>query len=373
MRGYQQPTTALALSGGGFRSTLFQTGALWRINELGWLKRLDCISAVSGGAIAAAWLGLRFKHLDFNDHNVATNFAEEISAPLQEFCSRNIDAPAFLGRLLSGFNPTGNTLADRYRSHLFGRSTTMELPAKGERPLIMLLSTNLQTGGLVQISRDEITDSSIGTVATNDMLLATAVAASSSLPPYFSPVVIETDPGEWQLSDTTEFSSNMAMKTRLCLIDGGMYDNLGLAAVWDSYEMVLASDASSPIPPWSWVTGNWLVHVLRANRILTDQARVMRRRLLIQHKYGQLDDPQPGAYWSIDTDIDRYSLADTMTRDSDATHALTRLRTRLSPFSKEEQSKLINWGYAMADAAMRRWVVQPGTPPGDWPFPDHAF
>ena len=31
----------LAMSGGGYRATLFHLGSLWRLNELGWLPRID--------------------------------------------------------------------------------------------------------------------------------------------------------------------------------------------------------------------------------------------------------------------------------------------------------------------------------------------
>ncbi len=34
------PGIALALSGGGFRATLFHLGSLWRLNEMGWLPKL---------------------------------------------------------------------------------------------------------------------------------------------------------------------------------------------------------------------------------------------------------------------------------------------------------------------------------------------
>lgn len=33
----------LCLSGGGYRAMLFHAGALARLNELGWLQRLDAI------------------------------------------------------------------------------------------------------------------------------------------------------------------------------------------------------------------------------------------------------------------------------------------------------------------------------------------
>ena len=43
------------------------------------------------------------------------------------------------------------------------------------------------------------------------------------------------------------------------------------------------------------------------------------------------------------------------------------VRTRLNAFSDEEQGQLINWGYAVTDAAMRKFVIQGGDKPTQWP------
>src|SRR5919108_244416 len=53
----------LALSGGGFRATLFHCGAMWRLNELGHLQTLTRVSSVSGGSITAGVLGLKWAKL----------------------------------------------------------------------------------------------------------------------------------------------------------------------------------------------------------------------------------------------------------------------------------------------------------------------
>ena len=60
-----RPGVALCLSGGGYRAMVFHLGVLWRLNELGYLARLDRISSVSGGSITAGLLGLRWGRLDF--------------------------------------------------------------------------------------------------------------------------------------------------------------------------------------------------------------------------------------------------------------------------------------------------------------------
>src|SRR5437879_1076210 len=45
----------LALSGGGFRASIFHLGVIRRLEELGIMKDVDVISAVSGGSIVAAY------------------------------------------------------------------------------------------------------------------------------------------------------------------------------------------------------------------------------------------------------------------------------------------------------------------------------
>ena len=58
---------ALCLSGGGYRAMLFHVGALWRLNELGYLPKLDRVSSVSGGSITAATLGRHWPAARFDD------------------------------------------------------------------------------------------------------------------------------------------------------------------------------------------------------------------------------------------------------------------------------------------------------------------
>ena len=42
-----EPGVALCLSGGGYRAMIFHVGAIWRLNELGYLAKLDRVSSVS--------------------------------------------------------------------------------------------------------------------------------------------------------------------------------------------------------------------------------------------------------------------------------------------------------------------------------------
>src|SRR5262245_53785101 len=73
-----QAGIALCLSGGGYRAMLFHVGALWRFAELGYLKKLDRISSVSGGSITAAVLGLKWSALGFDTAGVPAHFTTAV-------------------------------------------------------------------------------------------------------------------------------------------------------------------------------------------------------------------------------------------------------------------------------------------------------
>src|SRR5438067_8951070 len=72
----------LCLSGGGYRAMLFHAGALWRLNELGYLPKLDRISSVSGGSITAGVLASNWAQLTFDPNGVATNYPDLVVGPL---------------------------------------------------------------------------------------------------------------------------------------------------------------------------------------------------------------------------------------------------------------------------------------------------
>src|SRR5262245_14136839 len=74
---------ALCLSGGGYRAMLFHVGALWRLNELGYLPKLTRVSSVSGGSITAGTLGLNWGKLAFDAGGVAAAFDTHLVEPIR--------------------------------------------------------------------------------------------------------------------------------------------------------------------------------------------------------------------------------------------------------------------------------------------------
>ncbi len=373
----REPGTGLALAGGGFRATLFHLGSLWRLNESGLLKPLNEITGVSGGSIVAAYLGLKWEKLNFNN-NVATNYVEEVVKPLRDFCLKTVDIPAIgLGVFLPLIHPS-DILANSYRKHLFGKATLKDLPNKRGSPRVTLYATSLQTGASFRMSSPYMADYRVGRYDSPLIPLAKAVAASSAFPPLLCPVRLKLDPDHWSQPGGADLFDQTEYRSRVYLGDGGIYDNMGLERIWDRYETVLVSDAGAPfklMPRPKLLVFSQVARSKRALDIIGEQTRAQRKRRLMQY---YIDDGVKGAYWGIASEVERYGLAGytnvpAMVVDSAATSELSRMRTRLNRFSDPEQGKLINWGYAICDTAIRRWVLQPGAESKGWPVPEYGL
>jgi NTE family protein len=358
----------VALSGGGFRATLFNLGALWRLNDGGLLSKVKRITSVSGGSITNAVLGLHWRRLEFRD-GVAANFGAVVAEPLMRFCLKGIDTTAGIGGLLSLVDSIGDKVQQKYEEGLFGKATLQDLPGEGEGPAFVLYATSLQTGASVRMSRKYLADYKIGRLDRPTIALARAVAASSAFPPVLSPVTIDTDPHSWANTEGAYLFGQDGLRRRMMLTDGGVYDNMGMEAIWDRYETVLVSDAGAPLDVEAQPSAVWHKQALRVLDICTDQQRALRKRFLVERlQEGSLR----GAYWGIGTAISEYGLVDALCRDSRASAELASMRTRLDCFSEREQGHLINWGYAMADAALRRYL-QPGARCYALPLPQYAL
>ena len=344
-------TLGLALSGGGFRATLFGLGSLWRLNDTGLLRNLDRVTSVSGGSIVAGVLAHRWSKLRW-DHDRATNFVQEVVEPVIEFCDKTIDIGAGLLGLITPFRTAGDFLANRYAKDLFGKTAMKNLPdAKlPGNPRFIFYATNLQTGRSFRFRQDMLADYMLGTSSETDVPLAFAVAASSAFPPVFSPIELETDPASW--TKGSEDLANMVMlREKIVLTDGGVYDNMGLESLVDNVDIVLVSDAGAPMEVDQDPYGDYLMQLGRVRDILIDQTRALRKRWLITEFEA---DRKRGAYWGIGTSIESYGDATSPFQDTTITNDLVSVPTRLASFEPEIRGRLVNWGYALCDVALRR-------------------
>ena len=356
-----RPGVALCLSGGGYRAMIFHLGVLWRLNELGYLARLDRISSVSGGSITAGLLGLRWGRLDFAG-GVARGLVAQVVEPIRAFAHHGVDVGSVLkGVFLPG--SINDKVADAYREHLYGDATLQDLP--DDPPRFVINATNVQTGSLWRFSKPYMRDYQVGEVKRPTLPLAVAVAASSAFPPVLSPARLRLDPADFS-PPAGEAFHHPPFTRDVYLTDGGVYDNLGLETAWKRYETILVSDAglamgADPDPGIDWAS-----HTKRVLDMVDNQVRALRKRQIIA---GFMRGDRMGAYWSVRSKIGDYGLADALPCPDARTAELGRLATRLAAMPDDTQERLINWGYAICDAAMRRWVDRRLPPPKGCPYP----
>ena len=120
----------LALSGGGFRATLFHVGVIRFLREAGLLQDVSHIASVSGGSITAAHLVLnwdRYNGTDQEFDEAVDEIFRFVQIDVRNRIARRIPFQLplrFLNRLLIG-RPnralTSNGLLERhYRDFLYG-------------------------------------------------------------------------------------------------------------------------------------------------------------------------------------------------------------------------------------------------------------
>jgi len=190
----------LALSGGGFRATLYHLGLIRFLRDAGILPNVTHITAVSGGSIIAAHLGLNWAR-----YNGSANEFDAAAAELLAFVRLDVRNrilrryPLGLAlhwpRRLLGLSNRKLTrvglLEYHYQKYLYGDTSLFQLP---ELPRLHLLATNLSEGRLCSFNRDGLWMMRRAAAGHNIRIehfrlgLATvpmAVAASSAFPASF--------------------------------------------------------------------------------------------------------------------------------------------------------------------------------------------
>ena len=351
MRGNLEEGIALALSGGGYRAMVFHLGALLRINEVGLLGKLTRISSVSGGSIAAGALAMSWKELRFNN-GIADNLRIVVDR-VRALASTTIDAGAVIGGILLP-GTISDRVASAYDHVLFNGKKLSDLvdEAPGRAPRFVFNATNVQTAALWRFSKPYMGDYRVGRVDNPDVTLARVVAASSAFPPVLSPLTLTIN----QPVKKTKGAdlSRPPYTQQAVLSDGGVYDNLGLETIFKRYTTLLVSDAGQKITPEEDPAHDWARHSIRILDTVDNQVRSLRKRQLIE---AYLRGDHTGCYWGIRTDYPDYKLTDDPLKCTtrDPTY-LAEIPTRLQAMDGDEQERLMNWGYAICDAALRAHV-----------------
>jgi NTE family protein len=293
---------------------------------------------------------LCWNDLEF-DAGVAKRF-DTVVSKVRQISETTIDVGAVIDGIL--FPGTiSEHVAEAYDDVLYKGATLRDLPddSKGAAPRFVFNATNVQSTVLWRFSRPYMGDYRVGLVRDPNVPLCKVVAASSAFPPILSPMSLEIDQPV-VATEGADLSRPPFTKVAV-LSDGGVYDNLGLETV-KSFATLLVSDAGQKIAPEEEPHHDWGRHAIRILNTVDNQVRSLRKRQLIEsYKRGD----HTGTYWGIRTNFADYGLAED---PLDCLHRnptpLAEIPTRLERMPRAQHDKLVNWGYAVCDAALRAHI-----------------
>jgi predicted acylesterase/phospholipase RssA len=409
----------IALSGGGFRASLFHIGVLARLAQSDLLRHVALISTVSGGSIIGAFYHLKVKQLLEGKrpdglkpsaqaycqlvNEVASEFllAQQHNIRIMTFSDRRANA-RMLASQLSPTQRVGELFDSLFFAPITGRSNNLLrdiciTPAFNDAangagdgqqqpvvPRLILNATALNTGHLFQFSGTHIGEPSISSVpgGTSAMphlqqlriddptltaqqrrridciTLGDAVAASCCVPGLLEP-----------FSLTGLYDDDHGQEVVVRLVDGGVFDNQGLVSLFEEdCTHFVCSDASDLLRWQSQPADVFHAVAMRANDILMDRVRIgvmqeLRRR-----------QPQNIAVFTLGAPEGSEIFGD----DAAAfLQSLRSIRTDLDAFSDIEAWSLMYHGYRVSEPHLvGNQAAETGAgedcrlPPYHWNFAD---
>jgi len=215
----------LAISGGGSRAAVFGGAMLRELHRLGLLQQVDVLSAVSGGALPAAYYALD----GYRDIYFSNGFLERMGHDFQS---------DMRGRFLSPGNLVTNWFTEATKSdtvvqvldeQLFHNATFADL--NPDRPKLLLNATDALTGEPFVISDESFAGLSS---PLSSFGVARAVYMSAAYPGVFNPVPLYGKAS----------SSGSTTRPTVLAYDGGPVDNLGVKTL---VNLLRNADQGAPI------------------------------------------------------------------------------------------------------------------------------
>lgn len=402
----------LALSGGGFRASLFHIGVLARLAELDMLRHVEVLSCVSGGSILGAHYYLEVRHLlktkrdkdiDRQDYidivdRVARNFLAGVQRNIRTRVAGSLLAN--LKMIVVGKYSRTERVGDLYESEIYAKvkdgkengprwlqdQTVRPLGEEegfnpkyenwrrhAKVPILVLNATSLNTGHNWQFTASWMGEPPQSGNASTDIdanerlrrlyhedtppgfppvRLGHAVAASACVPGLFDPIVL----------------SGLYPDRTVRLVDGGVHDNQGTAGLLEAdCTVLLVSDASGQMSSEPHPSNSVIGVPLRTNSILMARVREaeyneldsrrqagLLRGLMFLHLKKDLEAPPRS--W-IDCEDPEESPAKKPSDDEPTSYTVSRhvqallagIRTDLDSFSDAEAFALMTSGYRMTE------------------------
>jgi len=427
VRGALIGRVGLALSGGGFRASLYHIGVLAKLAELDVLRHVEALSCVSGGSIVGAYYYLEVQQLLQTKRDseitredyiaIVRRMQADFLAGVQTNIRTRVIANAWVNLKMAfwpGYSRTeyvgelyekniysraGDRKARRFMTdllvHPLGEPDDFQPEAHNWRratkvPLLVLNATTLNTGHNWQFTATWMGEPTAGIDSEIDAnyrlrrmyyseapepyrlySLGQAVAASSCVPGIFEPINLP----------------DLYPDIDVRLVDGGVQDNQGIGALLDQgCTVLLVSDASGQMESQNRPGNGIFSSLTRASSILSTRVRaaeyediaarrrssLLRGLMFIHLKKGldvlpvnwiNCEDPAPIA-------LENHPLTPYGIR-KDVQERIAAIRTDLDSFHDVEAYALMTSGYRMAEYEFPRSIKGfPRTTPVSlaWPF-----
>jgi NTE family protein len=256
----------LSFSGGGMRASVMAYGVLEQLAQemlpshphtanpakglhaKSLIETVDVISAVSGGAVPAAYYVLYGDQMfeDFADRYLY----RDINSALRK---RLLLSPQNWWRLTDKHFSRSDILAEFFDSKLFGNARYQDLDQSGKRPFLIVNATDIGAATRFEFTQDEFDRVCLN---LGDWSISRAVTASSAVPALITPVTLRSRAGEcgyhlpawvqevvsssdhssprYQLAVSRMLRADPNRYRHLHLVDGALSDNLGVGAILDA-------------------------------------------------------------------------------------------------------------------------------------------
>ena len=253
----------LMFSGGGSRAAAFGYGVLEQFKHTpvksgrqagNLLENIDLVYGVSGGSLLAAYFALQGADVipKFENDFLKKNFQSEVINQVLSFSN--------LPRLTSPQFGRGDLLQEQLNLVLYRNATFADLAHKRKGPFAVISATDMNIGQKITFTQEFFDGLCLN---LNDLEIARAVAASSSVPLIFSPLTLNNNGGncnytipELAILEASERDGGLKSKNIeevknilslyqnskerpfIHLVDGGLTDNLGLSSLTDIYDVM---------------------------------------------------------------------------------------------------------------------------------------
>jgi NTE family protein len=302
--GEKHMNIGMALSGGGYRATVFHLGVLEWFARTGRLGEMRFLSSVSGGSIC---IGLVFA-ANGNKWPTDEEYRSRVVPQVRKWMTEvDLQRAITIRGILNPFSTRAGDLARLLEKKFDMKGTLQHLP---DEPRWIINATTYETGTLFRMEKRRMTDYKLGGVKNPPLKISEAVAASAGFPVGIGPLILKPTDYSWM-----DFKNGVLAKPiptpsykKLHLWDGGLYDNLGDEALTNPGEgwrkgidFLVVSDASGMFNDHQ----EYRLGVEPLKRLLdvaTNQVRALRSRALVAY---MVQHPGVGIYLQIDNTVEQ--------------------------------------------------------------------